>query len=160
MVSNWIFRCDELNPREYIALMILLDTNVISELMRLGPDPKVVRWITNNNASNLYISTITKTEILFGILVLSSGKKRTLLTNAANNIFQEVFAERILYFDIEAAASCALIRAERKKLGQPISFPDSQIAGIARSQNFALATRNVKDFENCGFDTINPWDTT
>ena len=140
--------------------MKFLDTNVISELMRLEPDPKVVRWIRNNNASNLYISTITKTEILFAILVLSSGKIRALLTNGANNMFQEVFAGRILYFEIEAVASCASIRAERKKLGQPIGFPDSQIAGIARSRNFALATRNIKDFENCGFDTINPWDTT
>lgn len=89
--------------------MKFLDTNVILELMRLVPDPKVVRRIKNNNTSNLYISTITKTEILFGILVLSSGKNRTLLTNAANNMFQEVFAGRILYFDIEVAASCASI---------------------------------------------------
>ena len=79
------------------------------------------------------------------------------LTNAASSMFQEIFAGRILCFDIEAAASCASIRAERKKLGQPIGFPDSQIAGIARSRNFALATRNIKDFENCGFDTITHW---
>ena len=138
--------------------MIVLDTNVLSELMKSQPDKSVVRWIGENQATSLFITTLTQAEILYGLEILPAGKRRTALKKAAKAMFELDFAGRILPFDTNAAQLFATIAAERRKIGRPISQIDAQIAAIARSHNATLVTRNVDDFEECGIEIINPWE--
>ena len=137
--------------------MILLDTNVISELVRPHPNADVVIWIGGKLSSTIFISVITEEELRFGIAITPLGKRRNQLTRAIESMFKEDFAGRILSYDREAAVECALIRAERQRIGRPINKADAQIAGIARSWRAEIVTRNRKDFENCGIAVINPW---
>jgi hypothetical protein len=137
--------------------MIILDTNVISELMRAAPEPRVVRWVNAQPATNLFLSSITEAEILHGILLLPKGKRREGLLAAADAVFRGEFADRVLPFASDAAAAYAAVSADRRRLGLPISAFDAQIAGIARAFGADLATRNVDDFEGCGIDIIDPW---
>lgn len=137
--------------------MIVLDTNVLSELMRPRPHPSVTKWIAGQPASSLYTSSITQAEILHGILLLPKGRKRSAIEAAATGMFEEEFAQRILGFGSDAASAHAQIAAARSRAGRPISQFDAQIAAIARTTGAALATRNVADFEGCGIDVINPW---
>ena len=139
--------------------MILLDTNVLSELMRPVPDPAVERWLAAQPDASLFISTITEAELRFGAALLPSGKRRSALTAEINGMLEEDFDGRILPFDRPAAQACAVIAADRHQAGRPISQADAQIAAIARSRGAALATRNVLDFDGCGVEVINPWST-
>ena len=140
--------------------MNVLDTNVISELMRDNPSPAVLTWLDSQLASSLFVTAIAETEILTGIAILPVGKCRTGLTEAARRTFRVLFAGRILSFDSKAANVYATIFAERRAAGRPISQADCQIAAIARSQGAAIATRNVVDFEGTGVKVINPWETS
>ncbi len=137
--------------------MIVLDTNVISELMRTRPDGRVLDWVSSQPASSLYVSSITQAEILHGVLLLAAGKKRAAIEKAAEAMFATDFADRILPFDSSAAVHYAHIAIERRKLGRPISQFDAQIASIARSMKASIATRNVADFEGCGVKVLDPW---
>lgn len=137
--------------------MILLDTNVISELMRPRPDPGVERWIAAKMATDLYISAITEAELRYGVEILSTGQKRQQLQAALSGMLEEDFAGRILPFDSAAAIAYAAIAADRRRGARPISQMDAQIAAIARSIGAPLATRNVADFDNCGIVILNPW---
>jgi len=137
--------------------MIILDTNVVSELMRAQPAELVARWVTAQVTAMLYVTAITQAEILHGIGLLPGGKRRLALEAAAEVMFTEDFGGRILSFGSEAARAYADIAIERRKAGRPITQFDAQIAGIARSNRSALATRNVSDFEGCGIPVINPW---
>lgn len=137
--------------------MIILDTNVLSELMKSQPDKSVVRWIGEHKATSLFITTLTQAEILYGLEILPAGKRRTALKKAAKAMFELEFSDRILPFDIKAAQLFATIAAERRKIGRPISQIDAQIAAITRSHNATLVTRNINDFEECGIEIINPW---
>lgn len=137
--------------------MIVLDTNVLSELMKSQPDKSVVLWIGEYKATSLFITTSTQAEILYGLEILPAGKRRTALKKAAKAMFELDFAGRILPFDVKAAQLFATIAAERIKIGRPISQIDAQIAAITRSHNATLATRNVDDFEECGIEIVNPW---
>ena len=137
--------------------MIILDTNVLSELMKTKPDPSVVRWIEEHKAIDLFITTLTQAEILYGLEILSLGKRRTSLIAAATSMFELDFAERILPFDIDAAQIFATIAAKRRAIGRPISQIDAQIAAIAFHHDATLATRNIKDFEECDLNLIDPW---
>ena len=137
--------------------MIILDTNVLSELMKSQPDKLVLRWIGTHKATDLFITTLTKAEILYGLELLSKGKRRTALKQAARSMFDVDFARRILSFDSDAARQFAIIAAKRRKIGRPISQIDAQIAAIASHHHATLATRNVSDFEECGIEIINPW---
>jgi hypothetical protein len=137
--------------------VIVLDTNVLSELMRPSPASTVEAWIASHPASSLYISTITQGEILYGIGILPRGRRRTALEHAAEAMFEQDFADRILAFDSAAARSFASIGAERRRRGQAIGQLDAQIAGIARSRNAAIATRNSDDFDHCGIEVFDPW---
>ncbi|MEM8831890.1 MAG: type II toxin-antitoxin system VapC family toxin [Cyanobacteria bacterium P01_G01_bin.19] len=139
--------------------MIILDTNVLSELMRTKPDPSVIGWIRKHKATSLFITTLTQAEILYGLEILSLGKRRTSLIAAATSMFELDFSGRILPFDTNAAKIFATIGAKRRAIGLPISQIDAQIAAISLSHNAALATRNIKDFEECDLDLINPWET-
>ena len=137
--------------------MIILDTNVVSELMKSQPDLLVLDWIGQHEAINLYITTLTQAEILYGLEILPAGKKRSALKEAAMCMFKLDFAGRILPFDNKAAICFADIAAKRKTVGRPISQIDAQIAAITLLYDATLATRNVKDFEECGIKIINPW---
>ena len=138
--------------------MIILDTNVLSELMKSQPDKSVVRWVGRRQATNLFITSLTQAEILYGLEILPAGKRRTALKKAAKSMFELDFIGRILPFDTKAAQLFATIAAERRKIGRPISQVDAQIAAITRFHNATLATRNVDDFHECGIEIINPWE--
>jgi predicted nucleic acid-binding protein len=137
--------------------MIVLDTNVLSEALRLVPDPSVLQWLANQPRKSLFTTTVTQGEVLYGIRVLSDGKRRRGLWEAATQIFSEDFAGQVLSFDSNAADMYAESAALRRISGNPISQFDAMIAAIARSRGASLATRNVKDFEDCGVDVVNPW---
>ena len=137
--------------------MIVLDTNVLSELMKAAPAPSVVEWVSSQPASRLFITAITQGEILYGIGLLPEGKRRNCIAIVATAMFAEDFNDRILAFNADAAPAYADIAVGRRSRGRPISQFDAQIAAIARSSGAAVATRNVADFEGCGVDLINPW---
>ena len=138
--------------------MIVLDTNVLSELMRPAPSERVVRWVAGQPTTSLYTTSITQAEILHGIMLLPSGRRRSALESAAGAMFSEDFGGRVLPFGSEAALTYARIAVQRRRAGRPISHFDAQIAAIARSAGAAIATRNVADYDACGVEIINPWD--
>ena len=137
--------------------MILLDTNILSELMRATPSPAVVGWIGSRSVTSLYTTSITQAEILHGIELLPAGTRRAGIAAAADAMFREDFAGRILPFDGDAARAYARIAAARSRMGRPISQFDAQIAGIGAAVGALLATRNTQDFQDCGLDLIDPW---
>jgi hypothetical protein len=137
--------------------MIVVDTNVLSEVMKVSPSPRVVDWWNSYPETELYLTSITQAEILAGIELLPKGKRRAAIAQAAEATFREDFADRILPFDGEAVREFAMIFAARRKLGRPIRQSDAQIAAIARSSGAVLATRNTGDFEHCGVKLVNPW---
>ncbi|MDE8345635.1 MAG: type II toxin-antitoxin system VapC family toxin [Acidocella sp.] len=137
--------------------MILLDTNIVSELMRPAPSPAVMSWLGAQPASSLFISAVTEAELRYGVMLLPEGRRRADLMAALEAMLAEDFAARILPFDSAAAAAFAVIAASRRQAGKPISQFDAQIAAIAKSRGAALATRNVADFAECGVEIINPW---
>jgi toxin FitB len=139
--------------------MIVLDTNVISELLRVEPSPQVARWIASQPASELYTTAVTKAEIRVGVNTMPTGKRKAQLHATVDQTLGQVFAGRILPFDSNAATVYADIWAQRRAMGKPISQFDAQIAAIARANGAAaIATRNVDDFANLNIDLINPWD--
>ena len=137
--------------------MILLDTNVVSELMKAAPAESVIEWVAAQPASSLYTTSVTQAEIFHGIMLLPSGKRRRAIEAEARAMFAEDFEGRILGFGSDAALPYAQIAAERRRAGRPISQFDAQIAAIARSVGAGIATRNVADFSEFGIDVINPW---
>lgn len=137
--------------------MILLDTNILSELLRPVPEPAVLGWLERQPAMSIYTTTVTQAEILLGVAVMPAGKRRNQLAAAVAAIFAEDFVERVLPFDGDAAVAFADIVAARRSLGTPISQFDAMIAALARSRGAQLATRNVRDFVHCGIDVVNPW---
>jgi predicted nucleic acid-binding protein len=139
--------------------MIVLDTNVLSELMKPSPAESVIRWLAGQPATGLYTTSITQAEILHGVMLLPSGRRRSAIETAAEAMFNEDFGGRILAFGGDAARLYARIAAERRRAGRPISHFDAQIAAIARSAGAAIATRNVADYDACGVEVINPWET-
>jgi toxin FitB len=138
--------------------MIILDTNMLSELMRPGPAPQVMAWFSRQTATELFTTAITEGEILLGIEVLPKGKRREALLGTAETMFGRDLGGRIIGFDSEAARAYAKIVAHRRSLGRPISHADAQIAAIVQLRDAKLATRNVPDFSDCGIQLLNPWD--
>jgi predicted nucleic acid-binding protein len=137
--------------------MIILDTNVLSELMKPEPSDHVTDWVASQPATSLYVTSVTQAEILHGILLLPAGKKRRLIEAVAIAMFEADFAGRVLPFGSDAALQYASIATERRRAGRPISHFDAQIAAIARRAGASVATRNTTDFERCGVDLIDPW---
>ena len=137
--------------------MIILDTNVLSELMKHAPASMVIDWIAAQPVASLYTTSITQAEILHGIMVLPSGRRRRSLEEAATSMFAEEFAGRVLAFDGDAAPLYARIASDRRRAGRPISHFDAQIAAVALSMGGRLATRNVADFDGCGVTVVDPW---
>ena len=137
--------------------MIVLDTNVLSEILRPVPEPKVLAWLDNQPRSSLFTTTVTRGEIFYGIRVLPPGQCRQRLWDATVAIFNEDFAGQVLNFDGDAADAYAEIAASRKSAGKPISQFDAMIVATTRSRGAGLATRNGKDFVDCGVDIVDPW---
>jgi predicted nucleic acid-binding protein len=138
--------------------MTILDTNVVSELMKPEPSTPVITWISSQAFNDLFTTSITEAEVLYGVERLPKGKRRDELMRQAEATFAEDYAGRVLPFDENAAREFARIVAERRVRGRPVSFADAQIAAIARSHSAALATRNINDFEGCGLRLVNPWE--
>ena len=136
--------------------MIIADTNVVSELMRASPDRSVMRWALRLPVADLYITSITLAEILYGIERLPNGKRKARIREAADEVFS-TFTDQILSFDADAASHYSTIVHDRVRLGRPIDGFDAQIAAICRSRGAGLATRNVNDFERTGIDVTDPW---
>ena len=139
---------------------ILIDTNVLSELMRPSPEPRVLAWFSAQGAGTRFVvSAITQAEILLGIALLPAGKRRTALAEVAGAMFEQEFRGLNLAFDEHAARAYAAIVAARQRAGAPISVEDAQIAAIATHHRVPLATRNVKDFAKLpGLVVMNPWE--
>jgi predicted nucleic acid-binding protein len=137
--------------------MIVLDTNVISELMRPTPDARVMAWMAQQPMAGLFTMTVTQAEIFYGLALLPQGRRRDDLVVAAQQMFDVDLAGRVLSFDIDAAMIYAEIAAGRRRIGKPINQIDAQIAAVARSRGAQLATRNVPDFVDCEIVVVNPW---
>jgi predicted nucleic acid-binding protein len=138
---------------------IVLDTNVVSELMRAIPAPAVLAWLQQTSSTSLYTTSVTVAEIRYGIARLPDGRRKHDLHQAANEIFA-AFPRQILPFDLAAATAYADVVAGREADGNPISGFDGQIAGICRSQAAIRATRNTMDFIDTGVSLIDPWQET
>ncbi|HMN72530.1 MAG TPA: type II toxin-antitoxin system VapC family toxin [Rhodoblastus sp.] len=137
--------------------MILLDTNVASELMRPKPSHGVAVWLDRTSIDELYLSSISWLELKFGVELLPAGKRRTLLTGEVEKL-RRLFDGRILSFDLRAAEETARFSAARRASGKGVEWRDAQIAGVALCHSAKLATRNVRDFDAIGLDLINPWE--
>ena len=137
--------------------MIVLDTNVVSELMRPSPDSGVIDWVARQVAPDLHVSAISEAELRYGVEVLPRGRRRNGLLDEIEGMLREDFGGRVVPFDSYAARSYAAIAAARRAAGRPISQADCQIAAIARALGASVATRDVDGFVGCGIDVINPW---
>ena len=137
--------------------MIVLDTNVISEAMSSSPNRSVSRWLSAQMAVELFTTSISLAEILYGIELLPPGKRRNALLVSAEAMFIRLFSGRVLVFDEPAARAFPSIAVDRRLQGRPISLFDAQTAAIARASGAILATRNTADFKGCGVRLINPW---
>jgi len=138
--------------------MILIDTNIVSEVMRPSPASTVVNWLNNQDSQRLYLSVISITEIGYGLRLLPNGSRRHQLSERFDHFVEAAFGQRVLNFDQKAAHAYADIMGHRKEIGRPMSVPDGQIAAVARAHGFAVATRNAKDFEMCDLQIINPFE--
>lgn len=137
--------------------MIILDTNVLSELLRPSPAPQVEAWLAAQDGSSVYFTSVGEAELRRGVAILPAGRRRTVLGATIEEMLKEDFADRILPFDSKAACAYAAIAAERRTIGLPISQFDCQIAAIARAHGASVATRNTGDYKSCGVVVINPW---
>ena len=137
--------------------MVVLDTNVVSELMRDDPHADVLVWLDERPTRELFVTAVTEAEVWTGIAFLPEGKRRSGIAEAADRAFRGLFAGRVLPFDSDAARAYAEIAAARRAAGRPVSQADAQIAAIARSRGMALATRNIRDFASTGIDLVDPW---
>lgn len=137
--------------------MIVLDTNVLSELIRPVPEPKVLAWLEAQALDALFTTVISRGEMLYGGRILPGGKRRENLLQEVEEIFSTDMAGRVLPYDEAAADAYARIAAARRAQGRPASQSDMMIAGIVRSCGATLATRNVRDFEGCGIALVDPW---
>ncbi|HWM89477.1 MAG TPA: type II toxin-antitoxin system VapC family toxin [Thermoanaerobaculia bacterium] len=137
--------------------MIVLDTNVVSEMMRATPAPNVVAWLNGQDVSLLFLTAVTVGEVRYGLRALPQGKRRRFLEEGFERILAEAFAGRILAFDEAAARRYGEIMGQRKETGRPLAILDGQIASIAWSNGCSVASRNVQDFMECGVEVINPF---
>jgi predicted nucleic acid-binding protein len=137
--------------------MIVLDTNVLSEPLKKIPAAKVMDWLDNQAAETLHISTISYAELRFGVLRLPEGKRKKELAARIERVL-DLFRDRTLAFDIQAAEQLAQIATQSAKIGRKATAPDAYIAAIAAARCFSVATRNVSHFESSGVRIINPWD--
>lgn len=156
MISRWSRARTARAPVSDVP-MILIDTDVVSELMRITPAHAVMSWFAKQDSAELYFSAISEAELRTGAAILPDGERRDRLTAEIDAMIEEDFAGRVFAFGSAAAKSYAAIAAQRGAAGRPIAEADCQIAAIARTHGAAVATRNVRDFEGCGIEMIDPW---
>ena len=137
--------------------MIILDTNVISELMRPAPHRRVSAWVGARAAGRIYTTALNKAEVLLGVELLPKGRRRDALHEAADAMFAELFATRVLPFDAAAAQQYGRIVSSRIRSGRPIEAIDAQICAICLLHGATIATRNVSDFTDCDVEVLDPW---
>ncbi len=137
--------------------MIILDTNVLSEAIKVTPDPVVEKWLLSLPASSMFTTTITQAEMLYGLRILPHERRRDQLSNRINNLFDRAFAGRVLSFDAYAADAYASLAAHLRLSGKSMSQADAMIAGIVISRGAKFATRNMKDFVDSGIEVVDPW---
>jgi predicted nucleic acid-binding protein len=139
--------------------MIILDTNVMSEILRPAPEARVLDWLAAQDGATIHLTAITEAELRHGVAILPADRRRDGLVAMIDQIVREDFAGRVLPFDSPAAETFAVIGAARRAIGRPIMHADCQIAAIAQVHGATVATRNTPDFADCGIDLINPWNT-
>ena len=137
--------------------MILIDTNVVSEPMKTRSDPRIVAWLDRQKGETLFISTITVSEILFGVAALPAGKRRSQLAEAFEREIERLFEGRILSFDLAAARAYATLMVAARAKGLSLAMADGQIAAVAAANRLAVATRDEAPFRAVGLMTLNPW---
>ena len=137
--------------------MIVLDTNVISELFKPVPDPGVMAWVGSLSGSDMFTTAVTRGELLFGLHCMPAGRRRSDLLQQLTALFEQKLVGHVLPYDGDAADAHAGLAALRRAQGRPVAQSDAMIAGIARSRGATLATRNVRDFEGCGIMVVDPW---
>ena len=137
--------------------MIILDTNVLSALMQQQPDPQVVAWLDDQPADTIWLNSITLFEARYGLALLPAGRRKDLLEQRFEELLQDDLQNRVLLFDLNAAAHAAQLAADRKMRGRPVDMRDTFIAGIALARRAALATRNVRHFDDLSVPVVNPW---
>ena len=138
-------------------MSVLLDTNVVSELIRKEPDPAVEAWVSGRPLEDLFFSAVGEAELRYGAAILPTGRRREALVTDIERMLHDAFEDRVLPFDSTAARAYADIAAVRRAAGLPVPPADCQIAAIARSRDMAVATRNVRDFQKMGIAVVDPW---
>ena len=139
--------------------MIILDTNVLSALMRTSPDMAVVSWLNRQPADSIWMTSVTLFEARFGLAMLPQGKRRLGLERAFEKVVEEDLANRVLDFDSVAASAAARLAAERQRAGRGVDLRDTLIAGIAQARRATIATRNTRHFEGLDVPVVDPWGT-
>jgi predicted nucleic acid-binding protein len=139
--------------------MIVFDTNVISEVLRPAPEPAVLAWLRSVPRREIWTCTIVLAELFSGVDLMPVGKRQQRLREKMEQLVPTLFMNQILLFDLSAARAYGPILAARQATGRPIDEIDAQIAAIAKVHGAALATRNIRDFEHCGIQIVNPWQT-
>lgn len=137
--------------------MIILDTNVISALIRSPADEKVIAWLDRQPRSSIWTTSITLLELYYGLQIMAAGRKRSVLMERLETLVKETLDRRIAGFEISAAGHAADLMAARKKLGRPVELRDTMIAGIALASNAVLVTRNKSHFDDAPISVIDPW---
>ncbi len=138
--------------------MLVLDTNLVSELMRPQPEAAVLAWVGAQPMKEMAITAVSSMEIRFGIHILPEGRRRAELDRKFSELIAQGFAGRILPFDGQAGEACADIRAMRQRSGRRISTEDAMIAAIAKVHGGTVVTRDANGFTGCGVPVINPWE--
>ena len=137
--------------------MIILDTNVVSEPLRRNGDPSVVLWLDQQAADTLFITTTSLSELFLGVALLPAGRRKAALSSALSDTLRRLFGPRILSFDLAAAEAYAAIVSAARQAGRAIATADGQIAAIAITKGYAVATRDADPFEDAGVPVIDPW---
>ena len=138
-------------------MLLLLDTNVVSELMRPRPEQRVASWVAAQPIRELAVTVVSIMEVRFGIAVLPEGLRRTELDRRFRHFLDQGFSGRVLTLDRAAAEACADVRAIRQRMGKPIGTEDAMIAGMARAHSAAVVTRDAGGFAGCGVPVLDPW---
>src|SRR6476646_2595921 len=136
--------------------MIVLDTNVLSALMRQTPDTKVIAWLDKHSRTSVWTTSVTMLEIRFGLQIMATGQRRARLLEAFETLIEKM-GHRVAPFDDEAAAQAADLMASRQRKGRPVELRDTMIAGIVSARHAILATRNLFHFEDLSVPVVNPW---
>jgi toxin FitB len=138
--------------------MIILDTNVVSAVMRVQPDDVVLKWLDRQARDSVWTTSVSVLEIRFGLEILAKGRRRSDLQKAFDRVIGEFLGRRVAPFDAAAAEEAAILMGARQRRGEPRGVADSMIAGIALVRRATLATRNVKHFDDAGLSIVNPWE--